>query len=517
MRDPVGADNLSAQVMSEEFSPEEKRILGRYVSNVDRPVFVLKDLPEEVVAVLFAYYSRSSQSLRRNLLKLVQEGDLDLRDEPGMPDLGAAKEKARQFHEKWVVGYGHASVAEHAVAHIAVEDVSILVSKVIEDNRLASYTEKSTRYVVFDPEKYYKAPELDGTGLEGIYHEAVGHLMRLYSDLWPEVIERLKREVPRREGQTEAGYASALRAKACDLLRYILPAATFTNIGITINGRALEHMIVKLLSHPLLEARQFGAAIKEEALSVIPTLIKYADRNEYISETESAMRSLASELIPAAEARPETNRATLLSYQEDAEDRLVAAILYGFVQVSARELMEKVQQMTRRDKELVIDEYLKRRGKWDAPLRALEHIYYTFEIVVDYGAFRDIQRHRMATQTNQLLSDELGWETPPELIKYGYGAAFDEAMELAGRAYRKISQQFPYEAQYVLPLAYRKRALFTWNLRELHHFISLRSSRQGHPSYRAIAQQVYRELERVHPLLARYIRVDLGDYALARS
>jgi thymidylate synthase ThyX len=503
--------------MPEEFSPKEKSILARYVSNVERPVFVLKDLPEEVVAVLFAYYSRSSQSLRKNLLKLIQEGDLDLGAAPEMPDLSAAKEKARQFHEKWVVGYGHASVAEHAIAHIAVEDASILVSKVIEDARLASYTEKSTRYVVFDPERYYRAPELEGTGLDEIYHETIRHLMRLYSALWPEVIEKLKREMPRREGQTEAGYASALRAKACDLLRYILPTATLTNIGITINARALEHMITKLLSHPLLEARQFGAAIKEEALSLIPTLIKYADRSTYILETESEMWRLASELVPAAQPKPEPNCARLISYREDAEDHLVAAVLYGFVQIGAEELVEKVKQMTRRNKELVIDEYLKRRGKWDAPLRALEHIYYTFEIIVDYGAFRDIQRHRMATQTNQLLSDELGWETPPELIEYGHGAAFDEAMELAGRAYRKISRQFPYEAQYVLPLAYRKRALFTWNLRELHHFIQLRSSRQGHPSYRAIARQVYRELERVHPLLARYIRVDLQDYALSRA
>ena len=511
--------------MTESFTPEEIAALKPYVSNAERPVFVVQNLPEEVVAVLFAYYSRSRESLRRNLLKLLTDRDLDMAsrvvvEEDDEAKLANARARARQFHEKWVVGYGHASVAEHAVAHIAVEDVSIITSKIIEDNRLAIYTYKSTRYVVFDPEKYYKAPELDGTPYAAPYHEAVSAMMRAYAELTPRAIEEIKRRTPRQEGQTEAGYNTACKAKACDLLRYVLPAATFTNVGVTVNGRALEHMITKLLSHPLREAREFGAAVKQESVKVIPTLLKYAEPSAFIAETNRAMSRLAADLLgaaPDAGQEPSANRATIVHYDAEAENKLVAAILYEYTQAGAAAVAARVRAMKQEEKERVIDEYLSRRGKWDEPLRALEHVYYTFDLLVDYGAYRDIQRHRMATQTEQRLTNAHGYETPPELVEYGYGATFNELVERGSEAYEKIAGEFPYEAQYVLPLAFRKRALFTWNLRSLHHFVSLRSARQGHVSYRDIAQQVYYEIKRVHPLLARYIRVDLQDYALARA
>jgi thymidylate synthase ThyX len=156
------------------------------------------------------------------------------------------------------------------------------------------------------------------------------------------------------------------------------------------------------------------------------------------------------------------------------------------------------------------------RGKWDQPLRALEHLYYTFEILVDFGAFRDIQRHRMATQTRQRLTTAWGYSTPPEIAEFGLSDTFDECMERAAQAYDRIALEMPEEAQYVLPLAYRTRVLFTWNLRELHHFISLRSGKQGHAAYRRIAQDVWRALSAEHPLMAGFIRVDLNDYSLAR-
>lgn len=510
----------------EQFTAEEIAALKTYVSNTERPVFVVQNLPEEVVAVLFAYYSRSKESLRRNLLKLLTDRDLDISnrvmvEEEDAEKLANAREKAKQFHEKWVVGYGHQSVAEHAIAHIAIEDVSIITSKIIEDNRLASYTEKSTRYVVFDPEKYYKAPELDRTPYAAAYHKTVSAMMQKYAELTPLAIEEIKRRIPQREGQTTLGYNAAFRAKACDVLRYILPAATFTNIGLTINGRALEHMITKMLSHPLNEARQFGIMLKSEAETVIPTLLKYADYNAFLDETNREMKRLAdglldSEVLAASELAANRNSARIVHYDPDAENKLVAAILYEYAQAEAFAVEARVRRMSQEEKERVIDEYVKRRGKWDEPLRALEHINYTFDILVDYGAFRDIQRHRMATQTNQLLTSAHGYEMPPEMSEYGYADTFTELMERGGEVFEKMEKEFPYEAQYVLPLAYRKRALFTWNLRSLHHFVSLRSARQGHISYRDIAQQVYHEIARVHPLLARYIRVDLESYAMAR-
>lgn len=506
--------------MTETFSAEETAVLRPYVTNTDGSIFALRNLPEEVVAVLFAYYSRSRESLRRNLLTLIQDNDLDLERRLAwadlqQDDLSLAKRKAKEFHEKWVVGYGHASVAEHAVAHLAIEDVSIVASKVIEDSRLASFTEKSTRYVVFDRDKFYREPNILASPHAELYKDTCRFLLETYTRLMDRVAAAIRSETPRGERQTERAHDAACRAKACDVLRYILPAATLTNIGMTINGRALEHLITKLLSHPLAEAREVGLRAKSESQEVIPTLIKYADTNAYLRDTGSFMEALAGrvvgKLVPAK--MPDVS---LVRFPENAEDRLVAAVLYGYAAHPLAQIEERVRTLSPDERARIIDEYLRRRGPHDQPLRALEHLTYTFDILVDFGAFRDIQRHRMITQTPQESTTVHGYGTPPEMARYGASAMFDECMNRARSAYERIAQDFPREAQYVLPLAFRKRVLFTWNLREIHHFVQLRSGRQGHGSYRRIAQQVFKEIERVHPLLAKYIRVDLEDYSLAR-
>ncbi|HYA02855.1 MAG TPA: FAD-dependent thymidylate synthase, partial [Syntrophobacteria bacterium] len=372
--------------MTDVLTPEEVAILRPYVTNVDRPIFALKNLPEEVVAVLFAYYSRSRESLRRNLLKLIQEKDLALEERlhwavKDQDELVLARQKAKEFHEKWVVGYGHASVAEHAVAHLAIEDISIVASKVIEDTRLASYTEKSTRYVVFDRTKFYRVPRLMVSPHARLYEETCSSLLETYTSLTEPVVAAIKRETPRGEKQTERGYETACRAKGCDILRYVLPAATLTNIGMTANGRVLEHMITKLLSHPLEELREIGATLKAEAEKIIPTLLKYADRNAYREETHQVLAALATERM-AGLLPKEAPDVSLVRYPEDAEDQLVAAILYGYTMHPWHQVREGVGKFSREEKERVIDEYLRRRGKHDQPLRALEHLAYTFDILV---------------------------------------------------------------------------------------------------------------------------------------
>ncbi|MBI4536372.1 MAG: FAD-dependent thymidylate synthase [candidate division NC10 bacterium] len=507
--------------MRASFSPEQAALLGPYVTNVERPIFALHNLPEEVVAVLFAYYSRSRDSLRQNLLRLIQDRDLDLSERltwagADRDELALARQKAKEFHEKWVVGYGHASVAEHAVAHLALEDVSIVASKLVEDTRLASFTEKSTRYVQFDREKFYREPRLMASAQAGRYQEACRFLLDAYTRLTEPVVAAIKKELPRGEAQTERGYEAACRAQTCDILRYILPAATLTNIGMTINGRLLEHLIRKLLSHPLAEAGTIGAALKQEARQVIPTLLKYAERNAYLAETSVTIRDAAERIFAGLtpEAAPSVS---LVRWPEDAEEQLVAAILYGAARHPWRQVQSRVATLLPEEKAGVIDEYLKRRGAHDQPLRALEHLSYTFDILLDFGAFRDIQRHRLVTQLPQESTAVHGYSTPPEIARYGLAADYEACMIRAREAYEALRADFPDEAQYVLPLAYKKRVLFTWNLREMFHFVELRSARQGHVSYRQIAQQVFRELERVQPLLARYMRVDLADYGLARG
>ncbi len=507
-------------------SATEQALLAPYVTNLDQPVFALQHLPEEVIAVLFAYYSRSRDSLRRNLLNLITAGDLDLLDTPPLQtlegqlgasaDLSHAQAKARQFHEKWVVGYGHASVAEHAVAHLALEDVSIIASKVIEDMRLASYTEKSTRYVAFDTKQYYPLPEMQGTDTDALYHDTMQDLFRTYNALLPDLIESVKRDWPRGARQTERGHHNACRAKALDILRYILPAGTLTNLGITINGRALEHLLAKMLSHPLFEVRQLGEQLKTEAKKIIPTLLKYAEPSAYIAETEAAMQTIATSLLPPVDGGQHEPAVRLVQAPDDVDTTLTAAILYGYSQRPWPEVIDRVRSLSETQRAEVIDAYLNRRGPHDQPLRALEHLTYTFEILVDYGAYRDIQRHRMATQTRQLPSPQHGYSLPEEAARYGVLEAFKTCMERAAAAYQQLGQAQPHVAPYVLPLAYRCRVLITWNLRELHHFVQLRSAKQGHVSYRRIAQGVYREIAARHPGLARYIRVDMEDYGLGR-
>jgi thymidylate synthase ThyX len=227
------------------------------------------------------------------------------------------------------------------------------------------------------------------------------------------------------------------------------------------------------------------------------------------------MRQLVQELFGGEDAR-DTPAVSLVRFPLDAEEQLAAAIVYGYAHAPWAQAVERVSKLGAEQRQQIIDAYLHRRGPHDQPLRALEHLYYTFDIVLDYGAYRDIQRHRMATQTRQDLSTRYGYSIPQEIVAYGLGQVFHQSMARAAEAYRCIAEAYPLEAQYVLPLAYRIRVLITWNLRELCHFIQLRSAKQGHSSYRQIAQQVYRELARVHPALARYIRVDLADYQLGR-
>ena len=518
--------------MTETFTESERAALAPYVTNLDEPIFALRNLPEEVIAVLFAYYSRSRDSLRRNLLKLLEEGDLDLAGDSNavtvqMDDvdddrLAKAREKAKVFHEKWVVGYGHSSVAEHGCVHLALENVSIIASKLIEDCRLASYTEKSTRYVAFDASKMYYPPALAENTL---YRETIAALLDAYTGWTEDIVAKIKSRVPKTEKQTDRGYDAACRASTFDVLRYLLPSATYTNIGLTLNARSLETMITKLLSQSLPEGRAIGEAIKREAQHIVPTLLKYADHNPYRDETDSAIASIARKTAPTpfrgrhhGEVVFGGGSATMVHGDADADDKLVAAILYGYTQQSAEELLSTVRSMDQAAKEKIVDEYLCRRGKHDAPGRALESIFCTVEMTMDYGAYRDIQRHRMASQTTQSPLPYFGFSMPPEIERFGYTAAYTALMERSKTAYESLVQAgFEREAAYVLPLATRMRALFTWNLREVTHFVELRSSRQGHPSYRHIAQEVYRAVEGSFPLVARYMRPNMKNYDLTRD
>lgn len=461
------------------------------MSNLRR-IYTLEGLTPEVRAVCFAKCSRSPEPFDEIAKELTEE-------------------KSAEFHEKWVVGYGHSSVAEHAVLSLAMENVSILATKVIEDNRLASYTEKSTRYQVFDKNRYHKPIRLMSSPLCALYQDTGDFLFETYEKLSTPMTEFIKKREPKSEKTTDKMYESVVRAKVCDNIRYLLPTATLTNLGMTINARNLDWAITKLLSHPLEEMQEIGAGLKIEAAKVTPTLEKFAAPNPYLIETQVELKNLSRWIFENENAPAESQPVKIVDYDRDAEPKLVAALLYKSSNLPYAQIKEKVDKMPQSVKDLIIDESLKRRSPFDRPLRELEHIYYTFDILMDYGAFRDVQRHRMATQTNQAVTVAHGFSTPQDIIDAGCETDYKIAMERAAEAYAKLSEKYPDDAQYIVPLAFRKRTLFTWNLRELHHFISLRSGKKGHISYRRIAQECWRELEKLHPLLAKYIRVDMSD------
>ncbi|MFA5128209.1 MAG: FAD-dependent thymidylate synthase [Patescibacteria group bacterium] len=451
-------------------------------------VYSLDHLKPEVIAVAFAKCSRSPESFADIAAELTEE-------------------KSADFHEKWVVGYGHSSVAEHANLHLAIENVSILATKIIEDNRLSSYTEKSTRYQIFDKNRYYKPKKIMESELAGEYEKTMDEIYDVYTSMFDPMREFITKKYPRKETETEKGYNATIKARICDNNRYLLPTATLTNLGMTANSRNWEHAIAKLLSHPLEEANDIGRAVKNEALKITPTLIKFADENQFTKETLPELQKLANSALPE---NPEpSSPVQIVDYDHNAENKLVAALLYRFSQLPFAQILKKVEAMTTAEKEKIIDESLSRRATYDAPLRELEHVYYTFDILMDYGAFRDVQRHRMCTQTNQSVTVIHGYETPDEIVEAGLEQKYRDAMDKAARLYQKISATFPDEAQYVVPLGFRKRTLFTWNLRELHHFISLRSGLKGHISYRRVAQACWQKLNEIQPLLAKYIRVNM--------
>ena len=460
-------------------------------SNNRRRIYTLNGLPPEVIAVAFAKTSRSPEPFD----KIAKELDED---------------KSRQFHEKWVVGYGHSSVAEHAVLSIAIENVSIRATKVIEDNRLSSYTEKSTRYQVFTKDRIYKPKNIMSSELKNTYLNAISVLFDTYDSLFEKLTVFMKKKYPNDNNLDEKRYNIFIKNKVLDNIRLVLPVSILTNLGMTVNARNLEYALVKLLSHNLEEMHEIAEEIKQAAIKIVPTLIKYVKKNSYIIETSKELEKKANEILSSIKdnSRKE-NYVELVEYDKDAIDKIITALLYRFSGKSYSAIREKIKNMPEKEKEQIFSIALKSLDRFDRPLRELENSYYAFDVVMDYGAYRDLQRHRMCMQTSQVFTPDLGFVLPEDIKAAGLESQYTKAMKTAEEAYYKLRKEFPYEAQYVLPMAFRKRTLFVMNLRELFHLIPLRSGKAGHFSYRDIAQKMYFELKKKQPLAAKFINVNL--------
>ena len=446
-------------------------------------------LSEEQIAVAFAMTSRRPEPFDE-IVRQVSE------------------EKAADFHERWVLGYGHASVAEHAVVHLAVENISRLACDGLEDNRLASYTEKSSRYQVIDADCFHTPAELDDhPALRQEYAATCQHLFGVYQKLIDGCMEHLRGVHPQgREG--DSAYHLRLRRMATDGCRAVLPAATLTNVGVTANARTLEHCISKLMSSDLEEERQLGLAVREQGREVTPTLIKYADYVEYLAARSQIQRNLADSTGTASEfARPSVE-VRLAHWDSQAEEKLVAALLYRASGLDYSSVLQKAQAMAPEERQRIIDDSLDDRGPHDAPPRELEVVDYSFEFLLDYGAYREFRRHRMQTYLPQPLTVDHGIRIPSVITEAGLEGPFTEATFAAERTFRHLSEQIsPAVAQYVVTHAHNRRLLSKMNLRECYHLFELRTSRMAHESIREPMKEAWRLARGVHPRLFRGLQL----------
>jgi len=503
-----------------DFTAAERALLLRYLTNVDRRVFALRGLPQVVAGALFSRYSRTEKSLRRVLLDEFL-GQTDLGITAPEPDPVVDKARAEAFYERVLVGYGDDSVAELAFAHLAVESVSQLAAKAMEDARIGiSPLEKSTRYVRFDRRgsdgrfAYHRGPELD----DPRYEPAMDRLFTAFAELLPAVLEGVRARHPQKDDEPDAAWRRATRAHAFDLLRGLLPAATLTNLGLAGSGRAFEYLITRLSASELPEVAGLAAELHAEVREVLPAFVRRAIDERYGAPAAGRLRArtaaLAGQSRHSGPAREERG-VRLVDYDRDAAQRVAGALLFAGSELP----LDRLEAAEGALPELLATVAEARENRRDRLPRAFEQAAYTFQITANFGAYRDLQRHRMLTQERQRLTTRLGFDVPAELHDYDAGRRFEEEMIRAAETHATLAQALGDElAQYAVPLAFRLRWYVRLNLRELCHLVELRTTQQGHPDYREVAQRMFELAAEVHPDLCSVIRfVDLQPGAeLAR-
>jgi thymidylate synthase ThyX len=520
---------------TEQFNDREMELLAPFVTNLDRTIFCLRNLPEVVKGALFSRYSRSDKSLRRILLdefidapesgfeRIVAGAGANNKDQV------IAIQQAEAFYDRVLVGYGDDSVAELGGAHIACEGISNIAAKALEDSRLGiDPLEKSTRYVLFNRKvdgryRYYREPSIMASPHASGYETALDHLFDTYSTLIDPLIAWLQARTPRDASTTVRAYNSATRAKAFDLLRGLLPMATLTNVGLYGNGRAFEYLLTKLSASPHEEVRNLGASMQIELDHVIPAFVKRsktergAEYARYLAANRERVAALAHRVADDIEAR-RMPIVQLVEYDPEAEVKTVAAILYPHTDAALESVVAYAATLSPEEREQIVDDYVGERGsRFHRPGRAFEETYYTFDLLADLGAYRDLHRHRILTQERQRYTVRHGYVTPPELQEAGLAEAYNLALEQAAETVEILSSDLPDAAEYAVPFAFRVRWRIKLNLREAYHLIELRSARQGHPAYRLVAQEMFQRINQVHPVLAKGMRfVDMSDYDLER-
>jgi len=494
----------------ETFTAREREALAPHFTNLDRPVFALVNLPETVKGALFARYSRYKGTLRRLFL---DEFAADLEGGAARAFDGHEGERARGLYERIFLGYGDDSVGQLGGAHIACEWVSNVMTKVLQRGRLAAYLEQSTRYIPYDapmPDGGYRYWRDPSVGPE--YPAAMDFLFNTYSDSLPRVMEWAAERFPRGAEEPESAHLRSIKAKALDLLRGLLPAASLSHMGIFATGQAYEQLLLRLYSSPLPEARVYADLILAELKAVMPSFVARVERPDrggewiaYLRERDAAAERWAGRLgLDGSTGEERLGPAVKLLSAEGSEDRLLAALLFEAASCSEEEALAAVRALPPHERADMLGELVgDRRNRRHSPGRGLESLRYRFEIVSDYGAFRDLQRHRMLTIQWQSLSPDLGAGVPEELEAAGGADAYRAGLERSRAEHaRLVAAGRPELAPYALCLGYRIRYLLDMNAREAMHVIELRSGREGHPTYRAVAHALHAEIARVHPAVA---------------
>src|SRR3984957_5651952 len=522
---------------SDSFTDAERQVLSHYVTNLDGPVFALVNLPEVVKGALFARYSRSPKNLRRLFLDEFV-GELDISGDATV-DATVGLARAEQLYEKVFVEYGDDSVAQLGGVHLACEQASNVLSKVLEWGRLMAYLEQSTRYIAYNQRldngqyRYFRPPELLDSPHGARYVGEMDRVFDTYGELLPVMQAWVGERFPQQAGDSDFVYRQATRAKSLDALRGLLPAASLSNIGIYGTGQSYEQLLLRMRAHPLPEARSYADLMLTELRKVIPSFLQRVDVparggewSDYLSSTQERTSRLVSRLWPElgpldspghGDGEPEV---TLVDFDPDGEEKVLVAACFSHLGCSEREATRRVRQLGHDDRVALLRAYVgDRRNRRHRPGRAFERTDYRFALVTDYGAFRDLQRHRMLTIEWQPLGIALGYDMPELVVDAGLSDGYAEAIGRAEELYRSLRPEFPEQASYVVALAHRIRYVMQFNAREAMHLIELRSGAQGHPAYRRVAQQMHRAIAEVagHRALAEAMAfVDHGATDLER-
>jgi len=513
---------------TETFTEEERARLAPYFTNLEGPVFALVNLPEVVKGALFARYSRTSKSLRRLFLDEFA-GEI----ESAAPTGRVGTARAERLYDNVFLEYGDDSVAQLGGVHLACEQASQLLTKAIEWGRLAAYLEQSTRYLRYDDRpggrwRLTVPPEIAGTALEREYEAFATRAFEAYGRMFGPMFEHFTARFPRQEQDPETVYRSSITAKTCDTLRALLPAGTRSNVGIYADGQAFEMMLLRLRAHPLAEVRGYADLMLTELRKVIPAFLKRVDLpdrgvawSEYLRGTREATAEVAARLTAGVDEPTGGPEVTLTDWEPDGEVKVVAAALYAATHLSDARLLELARRMSDAERAEVLRAYIgERRNRRHKPGRAFERTGYRFDVLCDFGAFRDLQRHRLLTLEWQTLTPLHGYATPEPIDEAGLAEEWHRVMEDSAATWSRLADGAgPEVAQYAVAMAYRIRFVMQMNAREAMHLIELRSSPQGHPTYRRIAHQMHALIREVagHRAIAEAMRfVDFSDVDLER-